>query len=313
MATDYSKKTNADLVEVLKARSLPHTGKKADLVARLQQDDDKSSAPASAEATKPADNTEDVIDWDDDEPAETETVTVAAPSEGTNSIAADKSVVTEPVAVSAEKPADAPATTAAAETEAAPAETTETAPIEAEKKPAVDYTRGLPATELEEELRKRKARAEKFGTVEDSATALKEAEKAVLRAKRFSTGAPEVSDSTKTSVGVKGLDEALSSETQRNNNGKRVRTDRPGPGGKRPNLGRRHQRGNGNQNQSQNQGRHGNGSGGQRSNGPNRGNQNQNRTAGAGNKVQGGVQKPNWSEKDTSAMEARKKRFATAT
>lgn len=36
---DYAKKTVAELQEVLKSRSLPHTGKKADLVARLQEYD----------------------------------------------------------------------------------------------------------------------------------------------------------------------------------------------------------------------------------------------------------------------------------
>ena len=39
MATDYAKKTVAELQEILKSRSLPHTGKKAELVARLGEDD----------------------------------------------------------------------------------------------------------------------------------------------------------------------------------------------------------------------------------------------------------------------------------
>lgn len=37
---DYSKKTNAELQEILKSRSLPHTGRKADLVARLNEADE---------------------------------------------------------------------------------------------------------------------------------------------------------------------------------------------------------------------------------------------------------------------------------
>ena len=36
---DYAKKTVAELQELLKARSLPHTGKKAELVSRLSEDD----------------------------------------------------------------------------------------------------------------------------------------------------------------------------------------------------------------------------------------------------------------------------------
>lgn len=36
---EYSKKTVVELQEILKGRSLPHTGKKADLVARLTEAD----------------------------------------------------------------------------------------------------------------------------------------------------------------------------------------------------------------------------------------------------------------------------------
>lgn len=36
---EYGKKTVAELHEILKGRSLPHAGKKADLVARLQEAD----------------------------------------------------------------------------------------------------------------------------------------------------------------------------------------------------------------------------------------------------------------------------------
>ena len=36
---EYGKKTVAELQEILKGRSLPHTGKKADLVARLNEAD----------------------------------------------------------------------------------------------------------------------------------------------------------------------------------------------------------------------------------------------------------------------------------
>jgi SAP domain len=36
---DYGKKTVVELQEILKGRSLPHTGKKAELVARLNEAD----------------------------------------------------------------------------------------------------------------------------------------------------------------------------------------------------------------------------------------------------------------------------------
>src|ERR1700761_3930036 len=59
---DYSKMKNADLEALLKERGLPHTGKKADMVSRLQEDD-KSKVAAPVGATN-----EDEIDWDDDAP-----------------------------------------------------------------------------------------------------------------------------------------------------------------------------------------------------------------------------------------------------
>jgi SAP domain-containing ribonucleoprotein len=285
---DYSKKTNADLVEILKARSLPHTGKKADLVARIQEDDEKkSTAPAPAPAAK-TDAAEDVIDWDDDVPAEK-----PATEAGANAIAAGgKGAVANPVAVPNQKLDIDPATTEELKVESAGAlaETGEnpTAATEVEQKPAVDYTKGLPTTDLEAELAKRKARAAKFGIVEDEETAVKEAEKQLERAKRFGTGAAE----STTSVGVKGLDEALPEEKSR----KRARTEQGGRGGKRRDQGRNQDRGK--------QGNQGNA--GRQSQ--------QNRNAG-GNKVPSGQpsgQPKSWSEKDVAALEARKKRFSTA-
>ena len=43
---DYGKKTVAELQEILKGRSLPHTGKKAELVARLNEVDKSNEAKA---------------------------------------------------------------------------------------------------------------------------------------------------------------------------------------------------------------------------------------------------------------------------
>lgn len=39
---DYAKKTVAELQEILKTRSLPHSGKKAELIARLNQADQEA-------------------------------------------------------------------------------------------------------------------------------------------------------------------------------------------------------------------------------------------------------------------------------
>lgn len=76
----------------------------------------------------------------------------------------------------------------------------------------VDYSMGIARSEVDDEIKKRKARAERFGVQLDM-----EAEKAAERAKRFGTGSD--------SVGVKGLDEALPMENPR----KRGRGD-GGPG-----------------------------------------------------------------------------------
>ena len=297
MATDYSKKTNPELVEILKSRSLPHTGKKADLISRLQQDDESKPADAAAAAPAPTktDAAEDVIDWDD-EP--TETAVKPSTEAGAAAIAAGgQGAVPNPVAVPNQKLDENPATTDDLKVESTGAAAEVAAQPEAavEEKPPVDYTRGLPATELEAELQKRKARAEKFGIIEDSETALKEATKQLERAKRFGTGAEaEITPG----AGVSRLDQALPDERSRKR-GREARADQGGRGGKKRDTGR-------NRNQRRGDGNRGDG----------------NRNRDGGNRTNAGVKKPNagngnnapknWSEKDNAAMEARKKRFAAA-
>lgn len=284
MATDYSKKTNAELVEVLKARSLPHTGKKAELVARIQEDDEKTAgAPTAAPgAVSKTDAAEDVIDWDDDVPAETSVTEKPTTEASANAIAAGgKGAIANPVAVPNQKLDTDPAAADDLKVESSgDAATAAAEPIaETEKKPAVDYTRGLPATELEEELRKRKARAEKFGIIEDTETALKEAEKTLARAKRFGTA---TEDDSAASASVKGLDQALPDEKSR----KRARNEQGGQGGQGGRGGKRRDHG-------RNRNRRGGNNGG-----------NNGASASSGQK--------NHSDKDRVAAEARKKRFATA-
>ncbi|KAG9636174.1 hypothetical protein KCU64_g14699, partial [Aureobasidium melanogenum] len=72
--TEYTKMKNAELEALLKERNLPHTGKKADLVKRLQEHDAQTADGSAA----PAKN-EDEIDWDD-EPAASKATTDAAAS-----------------------------------------------------------------------------------------------------------------------------------------------------------------------------------------------------------------------------------------
>lgn len=277
MATDYSKKTNAELIEILKSRSLPYTGKKVDLIARLRSDDAKAKTTPSVAAGAKADTADDVIDWGDDAPVAEEPVESSPEADDTAIAAGGSERVANPVVVPNQTLEIEPATTDDLKVEGADPEAAvvtaskSTAGVSTSvEKPADDYSIGLPSTELEAELKKRQARAEKFGIVEDTQTALDEAEKALQRAKRFGTSTGN------TSVGVKGLDEALPSESPR----KRGYGDgQGGRGGKRRNFGGRNR--NTRPNYNQNTGR-------------------------------GGNKKAAFNDKDASANEARKKRFATA-
>jgi len=194
---DYSKMKNAELESLLKERGLPHTGKKAELVKRLQ-DADQTGAKG-----------EDEIDWDDEpatataqnatsepaaaalqaggvgqpanpqavpnqvadvDPATTDDLTVAAPAEATSSVAPTESTAT-----------------VANETTAQPTiETTTEQIAEPEKfeKPAVDFSSGMKTLTIDEEIEKRKARAKKFGTDIEKDEVLKNLE----RQKKFSGG-----------------------------------------------------------------------------------------------------------------------------
>ncbi|KAL4741134.1 hypothetical protein BDV11DRAFT_77676 [Aspergillus similis] len=291
MATDYAKKTNAELVEILKSRNLPHTGKKADMVARLQEDDSsKAAAPAQTE------NADDVIDWEDDEvPTATSTTTTRAvendaaavapaPTEE-NAAAAPKAEETK--TDSAESEAGATQDSAKPSGTVVPTGAEEQAVQQStEEKPAPNFALGLSVTDLEEELKKRKARAEKFGITEESQAAIDEAAKKLERAKRFGTAgeAPGVES-------VSRLDQALPERSRKRGRGE---NDQGGRGGKKRNHNGRNnnqrQRGRGHKGQGQGQ-----------------------------SQKQGQAQKPatnnsasnGWSEKDKAAMEARKKRFGT--
>ena len=272
MASEYEKKTVAQLQEILKGRGLTATGKKAELIARLQEADKASSTTKPAEAKADA-TAEDIIDWDDEAPA-TEVplkeATQASTEAGAATIAAGgQGQVPNPVAVPNQTLGEDPTTTTDLHVEGASKEQPAT-----EEKPAVDYSIGLQPTEMEEELRKRKARAEKFGIVAETGSDVTEAEKVLERAKRFGTGA-----SNDQSVGINRLDQALPNERER----KRGRgNDQGGRGGKRRNNG-------GGRNRPQNNARKGTNPTG-RSNAP----------------------KPVFSDKDRAAAEARKNRFATA-
>ncbi|KAK5052499.1 hypothetical protein LTR84_002363 [Exophiala bonariae] len=189
---DYAKKTVADLQEILKSRSLPHSGKKAELIARLNE------ADATVEQTEVA-----------------ASENVAAPQEQPTS--APEPVAEAPVQAVEDSTEPAPATTQA-DAAASPSANTDTALAT-----SAAYALHLPTSEVDAEMAKRKARAERFGTANAAANgteatgaeeADKETEKNLERAKRFGTG--------QTAMGK--LDEALPTERERGSR-KRGRTD----------------------------------------------------------------------------------------
>ena len=175
---DYAKKKNDELMTLCKERGLPHTGKKADLVKRLE-DSDASGGSAPAAAKTIAD---DEIDWDDD-PA-LETAKEATTQSAADAIAAGGVGVevpnpqAVPNQIVAEDPAQSNDLTVAAV--GAPSEVHPAGDVEkAEEK---DFSQGLVERTIDEEIEKRKARARKFGTSEDTDDI-----KALERAKRFGT------------------------------------------------------------------------------------------------------------------------------
>lgn len=223
MMTDYASLKVPDLKKLLQERSLQQSGNKADLIARLQEHD-KSQA-------------EDVIDWDDDD---TKVAT-----------AATKKEEPKPAAPAAAKPqADTPAAPPAATVEAEPAKSvpdpaveapsTETkkqdaasTPVEdgasapAEEKPAEpseSFAIGLEASNADEELKKREARAKRFGIATDSNS---EEAKKLERAKKFGVDNSAV---------VKGLDAALPERRPKRG---RDQGDQTEGGGKRQHSERR--------------------------------------------------------------------------
>lgn len=169
---DYAKKKNDELVALLKERGLPHTGKKADFVKRLEDYD------ASA-TSGPKSGLEDEIDWDD-EPA-TETAKAATSQPAADAIAAGGvgTEVPNPQAVPNQVVAEDPAATDDLTVAAAPE--TEMSPDEVQE-PEKDFSTGMADRTIDEEIEKRKARARKFGMPEDTDDI-----KALERAKRFGT------------------------------------------------------------------------------------------------------------------------------
>lgn len=311
-AADYSKKTNSELQELLKARSLPHTGRKAELVSRLQEDDKAKEEAAGAAKIASAANdnnnasAEDVIDWDDEAEAEAEAVPTTASSttvQATEDFAPRTSKnKNEPSATKTGGDAGEngdvaqPATVAGQDLEEDPSQTHDLKVVskggppvataaevdnQTKEKLAVNYSIGLAASDVDEEMRKLRARAERFGIADDTKTLLAEKERALQRAKRFGIADAAAAGSSAPAA-VKGLDQALPEDRPRKRN--RGGDEQAERGGKRQNFNRRGRRGRPNM-----------------------------RIPKGGSGNSGGTTQGSFSEKDTSANEARKKRFATST
>ncbi|KAH6889892.1 hypothetical protein B0T10DRAFT_42496 [Thelonectria olida] len=196
---EYSSLKVPELKKLLAEKGLAQTGNKADLIARLQENDKK----AATEADAPADTKEDEISYSDDEvPAEP-----AAPVEApvTEAPVQEAPVATEPAQeATEEKPA---------ETEEKPAE------------PAQSYAIGLASTAVDDEAKKRADRAKRFGLEQDD-----DAVKRADRAKRFGLDEKELASS---------LDSALPERSARRGRSRGGAQEHDGRINKRQNTDRR--------------------------------------------------------------------------
>ena len=275
--TDYAKKTVAELTEILKSKGLPHSGKKAEvclplfallawllltlysyqLVARLTEADKAAEAPSVPEPT-----TETAASGPAPEippPSDTSTAVPTAP--------APSAPPTSTHQIDTTVPADAP--------------TPDTALA------AAAYKLDLPTSTVDEEMKKRQARAARFGIPAEETSAAgtekkdDEAARALERAKRFGTGPTAMSK----------LDEALPVQREKGDR------KRGAEGGAMDDPGLKGGRGGGKRVR-----------GGARPNGGGRQNSNRGERPTGVTKSQPAYV----SDRDRAAAEARKKKFATA-
>ncbi|PHH74048.1 hypothetical protein CDD82_5124 [Ophiocordyceps australis] len=182
---EYSSLKVPELKKLLAEKKLPQTGNKADLIARLQEDDKKNSSAKTSTVAKQ--DKEDEITYSDDE---LESGPAAAPKAAPEPApaakpAAKKASPAETNAVA--KPASQPADEAKQPTPQEPTDGQETgkeqevgADNKSPKKDDESFALGLSTTEAETEAKRRAERAKRFGLEIDD-----EAKKRSDRAARF--------------------------------------------------------------------------------------------------------------------------------
>lgn len=194
---DYTSLKVPDLKKLLTERGLVVSGNKADLITRLQEDDNKKGGVATGE---------DEIDWDeDDNKATTAPAAAAVAAGGQGQVANPTAVPNQKVDIDPAKTSDLKVVEGG-EAKAATISTEPTAP----EVPKQDFSIGIEQTDAEKEAARRAARAKRFGITEDS-----EETKKIERAKKFGLDAKEEI--------VKGLDSALPERRP-----KRVREEKQG-------------------------------------------------------------------------------------
>ncbi|KAF8849075.1 hypothetical protein BDZ45DRAFT_708980 [Acephala macrosclerotiorum] len=215
---DYTQLKVPDLKKILQERGLVVSGNKADLIARLQEDDKKAGGATAATAGA----AEDEIDWDEDDNKATVPAAAAVAAGG-------QGVIDTPVAVPNQKVDVDPSTTtdlkvtggedalkaADGAVASSGATTTEVAPAPEPEAPKEDFSIGLEKSDAQKEAEKRAARAKRFNIPENE-----EAKKLAERAKKFGT---EGKDTV-----ISGLDSALPERRQ-----KRARDEQGGGRGGR--------------------------------------------------------------------------------
>ncbi|KAI9646017.1 hypothetical protein NHQ30_005455 [Ciborinia camelliae] len=198
--TDYSQLKVPELKKLLQEKSLPISGNKADLIARLQESEKKPAAEATVTTG------EDEIDWDeDDEKKDEKKATTTA--DAAVAAAGGKEEIPNPTKVPNQEPVIEPAKTTdlkvtggegvptaedGAVAASGPAKT-EVAP--APEAPKQDFSAGIEKSDAQKEAEKRAARAKRFGISENE-----EAAKLAERAKKFGLDNSKI---------VEGLDSAL--------------------------------------------------------------------------------------------------------